>query len=918
MGTKRKAVWLLAGGLPLLPLVAMAEPLVQRNQTVVPHDEPYYKATVRNTELIFTEQNKDFAEHAAGVEQHLQPDYEATFGYRMDSPLYVGLISDNNQIANGFSTQFPHNRQINYMGGAAAVDYFATTSWLDTLLFHETAHNYQLNAKDNPVSSTLHSVLGNGSLMTPLIPAIVPNMFESSFMLEGNAVLNESRHGNGGRLYSGRFDALVHAQAKAGYLTPARTYNQTLYFPYGESSYVLGSHYQYFLADQYGLDATNRYFKMRSRYWYLPLVTNAPLRAAIGNNFDNTFADWATHEVEQAALAVMSEGKPLLTSKHFTALNSDEDEIFFLASPQDVRAPFHVALNRHTASLDKQRSTYRAGKLFRHDGDTWSMASGYSSPWRIYQGLYSESAYLNDDTRGRIIQGYTAAGEPVYFDVASSYDQPQLYVGETFYAQVNSSVEVHGDDLYYFVQDGPLRTLYRNRTALYAYQGYYGVIADVDSQGRVLFVANSEQGSTLFRLAGNQVSRVLAEDDIVAARLLDDEQVLAVAIQADHYGYYLKPLQPRPQAPAVRALRWDHEDNAAENLHQERQPSALNLDRRYHALTAMRYSATDLSLALYAEEDDDTTPQDETDLHTLYNVQLRFADPLEQNELSLFSYRDEDLTQLAGVGYRNSQFFLLGGIKQYWVLDDQLDRETPPEDARNHGLSAELRLPLLQSGYWYSELASTWYQDYHLDEREPLAVQWGISRTTRFGNSYLPNKHFGLTGYQVDDRDDTSQGMSLSVMTDLPAEFYVGARGQFSRSNADISQFQRRGVELDQSQDFFAEDPSRVVIPALDDTYYAEQVAFGEASLSKVINLPWYSFKSPVSLRREALHLRYRHYDIDFGVAELALNQAIVGLDAELLLFHRTPIRFAFEYAYTDDDRLTSENSFQLVTSVGF
>ncbi len=484
-------MWLLAGGLPLLPLVAMAEPLVQRNQTVVPHDEPYYKATVRDTELIFTEQNKDFAEHAAGVEQHLQPDYEATFGYRMDSPLYVGLISDNNQIANGFSTQFPHNRQINYVGGAAAVDYFATTSWLDTLLFHETAHNYQLNAKDNPVSSTLHSVLGNGSLMTPLIPAIVPNMFESSFMLEGNAVLNESRHGNGGRLYSGRFDALVHAQAKAGYLTPARTYNQTLYFPYGESSYVLGSHYQYFLADQYGLDATNRYFKMRSRYWYLPLVTNAPLRAAIGNNFDNTFADWATHEVEQAALAVMSEGKPLLTSKHFTALNSDEDEIFFLASPQDVRAPFHVALNRHTASLDKQRSTYRAGKLFRHDGDTWSMASGYSSPWRIYQGLYSESAYLNDDTRGRIIQGYTAAGEPVYFDVASSYDQPQLYVGETFYAQVNSSVEVHGDDLYYFVQDGPLRTLYRNRTALYAYQGYYGVIADVDSQGRVLFVANS-------------------------------------------------------------------------------------------------------------------------------------------------------------------------------------------------------------------------------------------------------------------------------------------------------------------------------------------------------------------------------------------------------------------------------------------
>ena len=897
---------------------AHGESLVQRNQTVVPHDVPYYKAQVRNTELIFTEQNRPFAEHAAGIEQHLQPAYEASFGYRMDSPLYVGLISGNNQIANGFATQFPHNRQINYVGGAAAVDYFSTTSWLDTLLFHETAHNYQLNAKDNKVSSTLHSVLGNGFLMTPLVPAIVPNMFESSFMLEGNAVLNESRHGNGGRLYSGRFDALVHAQAKAGYLTPERAYNQTLYFPYGESSYVLGGHYQHFLADQYGLDATNRYFKMRSRYWYLPLMTNAPLRAAIGNNFDNTFAQWAEHETEQAELAVMSQGEPLLTSKFFTPLNSDDEAIYFLASPQDVRAPYHVVLDRDSGRLEQRRSTYRAGKLFRHQGATWSVASGYHTPWRIYQGLFSESAHLKRDSRGRILQGYTASGVPVYFDVASSYDQPQLYVGDRFYGQVNSSVEVRGDDLYYFVQEDADRTLYRNRTPLYQYQGYYGVIADVDSQGRVLFVANSEHGSTLFRVDGNGVSRVLAEDDIVAARLVDDDQVLAVAIQADHYGYYLKSLQPENEGPSIRQLHWDREDGAQDNLTRDSKPTPLQLDRRYHAWSALRYSATDLWLGVYPEDDNDNTPEDESDTHTLYNVQVRFADPLEQNTVSLFSYRDEDLTTLAGVGYRNSQFFLLGGIKQYWVLDDQLDREVPPEEARNHGLSAELRLPLLQSGYWYSELASTWYQDYHLDEREPLALEWGVSRSTRFGNSYLPNKHVALSGYQVADRDDNSYGATLSLMTDLPAQFYLGARGQFSRSDADISQFERRGVELDEAEDFIADDPSRLVIPALEGTYYAEQVGFAEASLSKVINLPWYSFTLPVSLRREALHLRYRHYDIDFGFAELELNQAIVGLDAELLLFHRTPLRFAVEYAYTDDDRITSENSFQLVTSVGF
>lgn len=893
-----------------------AEQLVQRNATVVPHDDGYYRAAAGSAELIFPREQQAVAEQAAALEQRLQQDYERSFGYRMDSPLYVGLMSSNNQIANGFSTQYPHNRQINYPGGAASVDYFSTTSWLDTLLFHETAHNYQVNAKDNPVSRSLFPVLGNGMFMLPFFPAIVPNAFESSFMLEGNAVLNESRHGNGGRLYSGRFDALVHAQAQAGYLTPERVYNQTLYFPYGESSYVLGGHYQYYLAKQYGLDAANRYFKARSRYWYFPFVTNAPLQAAIGDNFDRTFSRWAQQETQQAQQAVMSEGEPLLTSQYFTALNSDDDDIYFLASPQAVRAPMHVVLNRRSGAVQKQRSTFRAGELFRHDGETWSMASGYSTPWRIWQGLYSESAHLNGDSRGRIMQGFTAAGEPVYFDVASSFDQPQLYVGDAFYGQVNSSVEVHGDDLYYFVQNGKQRTLYRNRTPLFRYEGYYGVVADVDSQGRVLFVANSEFGSSLYRVSEGSVSRVLAEDDIVAARLLDDEQVLAVAIQADHYGYFLRQLTPRSQAPHVRELGWDTAQTV--DVAEGGEPAALSLAHRYHALTGLRYSGTDLSLAWLLDEDDERTPEDETDLHTLYNINVRFSDPLEQNQLSLFSYRDADLTRVAGAGYSNNQFFLIGGVKQYWVLDDQLDRETPPEEARNHGLSAELRLPLLQSGYWYGELAGTWYQDYHLAEREPLAVQWQLNRTTQFGNSYLPNKHFGVTAYQVDDRDDTTVGGTLSLMTDLPAEVYLGARGQFSRSDASVNFAERRGVELAEMEDYIANDPSRVVIPALEDTYYAERVTFGEASLSKVINLPLYSFRVPVSLRREALHLRYRRYDLDFGPVELALNQAIVGLDLELLLAHRAPVRFAFEYAYTDDDLITSEHSFQLVAGASF
>ncbi|MDQ7067905.1 MAG: hypothetical protein Q9M40_07960 [Sulfurimonas sp.] len=200
---------------------------------VVPQDEAYYKHKMddKEIEIIYTKENIKFAKHTAGMESLLHTDYEKFFDWELDETLYVGLISNSNQIANGFSTQYPNNRQINYIGGTSQVDYFANTSWLDVLLYHETAHNYQLNTKGSIVSRGLHSVLGNGSLMFPL-PFIIPNSFENSFMLEGNAVLNESWHGSGGRLYSGRFKAMMLLQAKAGNITADRMYNKAIMFPY--------------------------------------------------------------------------------------------------------------------------------------------------------------------------------------------------------------------------------------------------------------------------------------------------------------------------------------------------------------------------------------------------------------------------------------------------------------------------------------------------------------------------------------------------------------------------------------------------------------------------------------------------------------------------------------------------------------
>jgi len=161
------------------------------------------------------------AQQVAELEPLLDRDYEASYGYQVDQTLYVGVISEQNQIANGFSTQSPLNQQINYMGGTQMVDMFTSEKWIDNLIYHETVHNYQINPKASDVTKGICSIFGNGSVTLGMFPLLaVPNFMLTSFTLEGNAVLNESIHGNAGRLYSGRFKALTVMQAKAGNITP--------------------------------------------------------------------------------------------------------------------------------------------------------------------------------------------------------------------------------------------------------------------------------------------------------------------------------------------------------------------------------------------------------------------------------------------------------------------------------------------------------------------------------------------------------------------------------------------------------------------------------------------------------------------------------------------------------------------------
>ncbi len=908
---------------------------------IVPGDEQYYKAEQTSAELIFTEQNRYAAEQAAVLEPIINDAYADSFGFELDSTLYVGIISQQNQIANGFSTQYPLNMQINYMGGSAANDYFSSTSWLNTLLYHETAHNYQLNPKASVITRGMYSVLGNAYLSVGIFPIFtVPNAAISSNLLEGNAVLNESWHGNGGRLYSGRFRAETLLQAKAGNINAQFLYNQSIYtFPYYDRHYIVGGFFQLYLAEKYGLKKVNSFFYNYSKSWLWPYRVNHIFRMTFGESYEEALAGFNRRLLDELEGFVEAEGDVIATSKRFTSLNSNCDKIFFLTSDA-YRAPELVRVFKKDKHVEKERDSYFQNKVINEHDRYFTQASGFIDPTKIAMGLFDEDGQIKKGSASKVIQGYLKNGVAVYYDIPSSFDQAQLYVGEQFYAQVNSSVHIDNDDnLYYFVQNGKRRTLYKNRTAIYTYEGYYGIVSDVDSSGNVYFVANSPKGSTLYRFDKEKVERVSDADNIVEARLLNDHEVLIAAIGSENYYYVVNVLQSREEVPYDMKHFFEKEPYfervtllAETPEHSVDTVETLKLDNKYYGALNTHYAGTQVAVGTASKNDT---------LIFEYAVSAAFIDPLLTNQFSLFASSGYDEVGIVGGGYENNAHLLhfgatlygvynAGDASSYHLYDEATNSYSPyaydiEKESRNYGLSGFVTLPLIQSGYNRANLEASYYQDYDDNGRSPLIVSADVSHVEHYFQAMDNNYVNALELFGSYDRSDLAYGFEYTLSHDLPKRFYIsaalkGVRSDFDRNtslpaDADFT----RGVKFSNFANPLFRDPTTVVMPSLEYTRFVKQAAYGEVALKKQFNATLLFFTFPLSLTRELLYARHRYYDVqDFGQPDYSrdlhsghtvYNESTVGGLFELLLLNRLSIPVSMEYIHNTNTQ--EKNNFR-------
>lgn len=903
----------LAKNLSLLYLLFVS---LHAGVAVVPNDVQYYIYEQDGVELIYTEQNRYAAEQTLLLEKEIHKEYQDTYGYTLDSMLHVGLISANNQIANGFSTQFPLNMQINYMGGALGSDYFSSTSWLNTLLYHETAHNYQLNAKASDVTRSMHDVFGNSFLLFGLFPlTTVPNVMLSSYLLEGNAVLNESWQGNGGRLYSGRFRAETIMQAREDNIRAEFLFNQDIYaFPYYDRHYIIGGFFQLYLAEKYGLDKVNSFFYKHSETWLWPFQTNYIFEMTFGQSFEEELNGFKAYLHKEQMGFVEAEGKVLVQAQSFMPLNSDKEKIYFISS-NERSSPALVEIMKETKVLKHKEESFFKGKVFNYKDTYYTLASGFDGPTKIYQGLFDEDGKLLESTGSKVMQGYLSNGAEVYFDVNTSFDQPQLYVQGLFYSQVNSFVHIDKDDnLYYFKQEGKIRTLYKNKEPLYQYEGYYGLVSDVDSKGNIYFVANSQKGSSLFCLSKNGVKRVLRADNIVEARLLNDDEAFVAAVGGKGYYYLMQTLEEINEEPY--ALRYFFEDAPAFKTNETKsKEEKLSLDRPYKAPLNLHYAGTQFSVGALSAEGETIIS---------YSLDVGFYDPLLNNRFSLYSNRGFDEVGLVGLSYSNNTYLLEYGLSVYGVYSKgdnsyriydpvsntySIYSRSIPVDARDYGLSTYVSLPLIKSGYDRGSLSVNYYQDYDDNARSPLVLKGEISHIERYGISMFNNYKNSLSVFGASERQDVAYGLEYFFEHDLTHMFYFnmsfkGVQSDYESTSAIPSDADfTRGVKFTNYINPAFNDPTIVLMPSLSHTRFVKKVNYGELALKKQFDAKLLYFTFPLSLTREALYAKYRHYDVEElnDNKSITYNESTLGVTAEFLLMNKLPLSASVEYIYNDN-----------------
>lgn len=887
-----------------------------------PSDEPYFVLRSGPMTFVYPESFNSQLQNYVEIHGKLRTLYDKEFGSSLKGSPSVVIASSRNQMPNGFATVIPNIFSVFYNGGGEYIDYFSYQSWWKVLTFHETIHLYQLDAK-SPFGQIVSDFFGHPYFLAlGIVPVFVhPNVLTPRFMMEGNAVLNESRFENGGRLYNGTWRAIFLSLVREKKLDAKRIYNSHLDFPYGEEHYLIGAYWNQMLAQKFGIEKTNQFFRAQGEHWLNPLILDKTFQTHFGAKFSALNADflnqWKPLALKQNHVAATP---PLFSSAllpFHEPLSSDERNIYFL-SQGDGRRPEELKIfDKATQTLRSEPSGLSLGRVFKI-GDRW--ASGTTQQVNVYEtklGLFDESLRPIPGSLDKVWLDRKANHE-AYFHVLESFDEPILYVDGVKVGTAHSSAILdYSGNVFYMKQNGNSREIWKNSTIIGSYIGSTGKPVDIGADGAFYFIAPTEYGSSLFRLHESKIARVSKLDTFSDAKLISDQAVFAQLVSADGLNYHVLSLAAEEGTPT----NYDYGLNkspianlqSAPNSANEPQTPNVQAEQKgepYSGIRNLRYNSL-LPTIGYSDQDG-----------FLFSLVTHFSDILNFHQVSL------GVGNIGGwsgqAAYLYSRYRLGVGLEIEYD-EDYVDllSTSKARDYKSIDRDAFLTLvyPLIVNGRWSSRwkiqsgYRDTQLLDFHLNyylQRSLVDLKW--SRSTFLG--YFPHASAELrAGYELrtrasDWRDPSPLwGGSLGGSLDVFRESVFNAKVQGGASD-------RARIELNEEEVLIEKNDLPLLSSSSPRVKEFKKYTLG---FQQAVNVGLYHHIIPLGLRRFAPFVSASLFQTEHfsqNTFRKDFRQFAAGVNLEILLAHVFgPIRLTVAAIQDDWKRPKDETTYWISLS---
>lgn len=311
------------------------------------------------------------------------------------------VLTDSTDDANGSATALPYDTVRLYVTAPDDLSPLGEyDDWYLELLTHEYTHILHSDHVTGPLA-LYNAILGK---------TFAPNQAQPRWVLEGLAVLEESRHTSGGRNHSSLFDMYLRADTIEDELASLdQVSHYVRRWPQGNVWYLYGSRFLTWISDVYG-DRAMRDVSADYGAQVVPYAINRSIRRATGRTYEELYDGFRESlrekygaQIAAAAKSGLREGTRLTHHGQWASAprwvprgraQTGADELIYYRDDARSRSGFHRLVLRDREHADEDgaelvaRADSQGSASFGPDGDLVFDSTGITSRIYAFQDLF--------------------------------------------------------------------------------------------------------------------------------------------------------------------------------------------------------------------------------------------------------------------------------------------------------------------------------------------------------------------------------------------------------------------------------------------------------------------------------------------------------------------------------------------------